>query len=109
MAAACTSMIPPATWWSCAPTEPRCSDPEEHVAEPLGQAAVAARGTAVDPAHRREHETRRVEVQHQRKIADVARLERHPFLRDGDPGLSAVVAGQPHADREGLHSGALGG
>ena len=86
----------------------RVLDAEEEVAVALGQGGVAAGGAAVDPAHRGEHEAGGVELEHERQVAQVARLERDTLRAHRDAGVAGVVAAQPHPELERLDAAAVG-
>ena len=88
---------------------PLASDPEEEVAEALGQGGVAAGGAAVDATHGGQHEAGGVELEHQGQVAEVTGLQRHPFRAHRHAGVAGVVAADPHPELEGLDVGAVGG
>src|SRR5262249_33254044 len=87
------------TWCEPPGSPAGCSDPVEQVEEPLGQRLVALGGAAVDPAERGEHQGGRVELQHGRQVADIARLVGHPPVGDADPVAARVAPGDGDADR----------
>src|SRR5580700_4753567 len=82
------------------------SDPVKEVQESLGQRLIAIGVATVDPAECGEHQAARVEFEHGRQVADLARLIGQPLVGDADPVAARVAAGDGDADAERAEVGA---